>query len=60
MYHIYIKFHKFFIPYVIVGILIFGLAAFQRGFGSLPMNLLNLGTVVKRIKLYNELIVNVI
>lgn len=40
--YVYKKFHKFFIPYVIVGILISGLTAFQCGFDSFPVSLLNL------------------
>lgn len=38
----YRKFHKFFIPYVFIGVLVTLLAAIQKGWNSIPMNFFDL------------------
>lgn len=40
--YIYRKFHKFFIPYVLIGILVTLLSAMQKGGSTIPKNLLDL------------------
>jgi fucose 4-O-acetylase-like acetyltransferase len=40
--YIYRKFHKFFLPYVLVGIIVIALSALKEGFKIIPSNLLYL------------------
>lgn len=40
--YVYRKFHKFFIPYVVIGVAVTLLSAMQKGLNTIPMNFLDL------------------